>query len=85
MYQLELDLRPSLTVQYELPLDYTGCDTREKMQVKYLAWRSSVLTSNGSSVIWQTIPNPAIVVADEVIVKKPLKTMWSNIKQWIGL
>lgn len=82
MYQLELDLRPSLTVQYELPFDYTGCDTRHN-ELKFVTWSNTILVSNGGSVEWQTFPNASIVVADEVIVKKPLKSLWSNIKQWI--
>lgn len=82
MYQLEFDLRPSLTVQYELPFDYTGCDTRYD-NIRSIAWSNSYLVCTGSSVGWQPVPNTSIIIADEVIVKKPLKSLWSNIKHWI--
>lgn len=84
MYQLEFDLRPSLTVQLELPFDYTGCDTRFD-SLKCVAWSNSILVvSNGGELSWE---NSAIqsseIVADTVVVRKPIKTIIENIKEWI--
>ena len=82
MYQLEFDLRPSLTVQLELPFDYTGCDTRFD-SLKCVAWSNSILVSREGSLTWEELPKIPSLVADTVIVRKPIKTIIENIKEWI--
>lgn len=84
MYQLELDLRPSLTVQLELPFDFAGCDTRFN-SLKCIAWSNAILVSNGSELTWENsaIELSSEIVADTVVIRKPIKTIIDNIKQWI--
>lgn len=82
MYQLELDLRPSLTVQLELPFDYTGCDTRFN-SLKCIAWSNTILVSREGELTWEEPPTNASIVADTVVIRKPIKTIIKNIKEWI--
>lgn len=69
MTQLELDLRPSLTVQYDLPLDYTPCN-----EYRSAFFTSSIITGATGSLdlnsgIFTTvaIPTPAYTTPSIVV------------------
>lgn len=81
MQQLELDLRPSLTVQYELPLDYTDCGVKKQLVLSNTS--DMILTVNGNMMSWGSLNSSASIQADTVVVNKPVKTLWLNLKQWM--
>ena len=81
MQQLEFDLRPSLTVQYELPLDYTGCDVNKQWVLSNTS--DMILTVNGNLMSWGSLNSGGSIQADTVVVNKPVKTLWLNLKQWM--
>lgn len=88
MYQLSLDLRFPLTEQIPLPLDYSGCDTRQSAYtcVGHGANGAIIMyTGNGLSTWATTIDlcssiKSERIEADVVVIKRPIMSIIESLK-----
>ncbi len=80
MYQMNLELRFPMDEQLLLPLDYTGCDTRTYSNNCITALNGSFLVTTGNGISWKREPTFTKLEVDELIVKKPVKSLVGTIK-----